>query len=97
MIGVIDKRPGLGARPVEVNNMRIICDQCNQSITGTLKRVTGNFNLHPHCLIQFAGELKTSRLPKLTGTESSIPVWVQLKKTALAASLELVQSSIPVA
>jgi len=30
--------------------MRIICDHCNRPISGTVKRLAGNFNLHPDCL-----------------------------------------------
>jgi len=33
--------------------MRIICDHCDQPISGTVKRLPGNFNLHPDCLAQF--------------------------------------------
>jgi hypothetical protein len=30
--------------------MRIICDHCSRPISGTVKRLAGNFNLHPDCL-----------------------------------------------
>jgi hypothetical protein len=33
--------------------MRIICDHCDRPISGTVKRLPGNFNLHPDCLAQF--------------------------------------------
>lgn len=29
--------------------MRIICDHCSQPISGTVKRVAGNINLHLAC------------------------------------------------
>ena len=30
--------------------MRIICDHCSRPISGIVKRVSGNLNLHPDCL-----------------------------------------------
>jgi hypothetical protein len=38
--------------------MRIICDHCIRPISGTVKRLAGNFNLHPHCLTQLGKEPK---------------------------------------
>ena len=38
--------------------MRIICDHCSQPMYGTVKRVTGNFNLHPDCLAQLDRQAK---------------------------------------
>lgn len=38
--------------------MRIICDHCSRPISGTVKRVAGNFNLHPDCLAQLGKEAK---------------------------------------
>jgi len=38
--------------------MRIICDHCDQPISGTVKRFPGNFNLHPDCLAQFGKDFK---------------------------------------
>ena len=38
--------------------MRIICDHCDQPISGTVKRFPGNFNLHPDCLAQFGKDVK---------------------------------------
>ncbi|CAN5848449.1 hypothetical protein BH18ACI4_BH18ACI4_17300 [soil metagenome] len=32
--------------------MLIICDHCSRPISGTVERVTGNFNLHRDCLAQ---------------------------------------------
>ena len=33
--------------------MRIICDQCDRPIAGTVERSSGNFNLHPECVTPF--------------------------------------------
>ena len=38
--------------------MRIICDHCNQPISGTVKRLAGNFNLHPDCLTELGKDPK---------------------------------------
>ncbi len=38
--------------------MRIICDHCNRSISGTVKRLAGNFNLHPDCLAYLGKETR---------------------------------------
>jgi hypothetical protein len=38
--------------------MRIICDHCGSPISGTVKRVPGNFTLHPDCLAQLGKEPK---------------------------------------
>lgn len=32
--------------------MRIICDHCDDPISGTVKRLAGSLNLHPDCLVQ---------------------------------------------
>ena len=32
--------------------MRIICDHCDNPISGTVRRLAGNLNLHPDCLVQ---------------------------------------------
>jgi len=85
VIAVINKAPKC-APSVEVNKMRIICDQCNQPISGTVKRVTGHFNLHPHCVTQFAGELNTARLSIRSGFQSSNRNLVSLKINPLASS-----------
>jgi hypothetical protein len=36
--------------------MRIICDHCSQPVSGTVKRVPGNLNLHPDCLAHLRDE-----------------------------------------
>ncbi len=38
--------------------MRIICDHCDRPISGTVKRLAGNFNLHPDCMAELAKETK---------------------------------------
>jgi hypothetical protein len=38
--------------------MRIICDHCGRPMSGTVERVSGNFNLHPDCLAQLGKEAK---------------------------------------
>ncbi len=54
--------------------MRIICDHCNRPISGTVKKLAGNFNLHPDCLAYLGKE--TRRQPTVDfvgpGSESSI-------------------------
>ena len=71
--------------------MRIICDQCDQPISGIVKRFSGNFNLHPDCLEQFAGELNTSNPSTRPSQESSMAALVRWKQDALV-SLELVKA-----
>ena len=65
--------------------MRIICDQCEQPISGTVKRVSGNFNLHPDCLIQFAEELNSSNLSARPDRELSMAALVRWKQNALSS------------
>ena len=36
--------------------MRIICDECGHPVSGTVKRVPGNLNLHPECLARLGKE-----------------------------------------
>jgi len=38
--------------------MRIICDHCDRPISGTVKRLPENFNLHPDCLAEFGKDFK---------------------------------------
>jgi hypothetical protein len=38
--------------------MRIICDHCSLPISGTVKRLAGNFNLHPDCLAYLGKETR---------------------------------------
>ena len=58
--------------------MRIICDHCSWPIFGTVERVAGNFNLHPHCLAQLGKE------PKLESTAVSR----QNQESSVIASVE---------
>jgi hypothetical protein len=67
--------------------MRIICDQCDQPISGTVKRVSGILNLHPDCLIDSAEELNTSNLSPRPGKHFSMAALVQWKQAALVPSL----------
>jgi len=43
--------------------MRIICDHCSRTIGGTVKRLAGNLNLHPHCLAEPHKEAKRDPAP----------------------------------
>jgi hypothetical protein len=47
--------------------MRIICDHCSQPISGTVKRVAGNFNFHLVC----------AEVGKEAKQESTVPSWRQ--------------------
>lgn len=69
--------------------MRIICDQCDQPISGTVERFSGNFNLHPECLTQFAGELQASNPSKLPVQELSMSALVNWKQRARITSQAL--------
>lgn len=58
--------------------MRIICDHCNRDINGTVKRVAGNFNLHPQCAAQLGNAQQESTALLCLRQESLIstsPVW----------------------
>lgn len=37
-------------------DMRIICDHCGHPVSGTVKRVPGNLNLHPECFTRLGNE-----------------------------------------
>ena len=63
--------------------MRILCDQCEQPICGTVKKLSGNFNLHPDCLAQFTEDLNTSS--SSTRPEQEFPL----------ASVETVETKVP--
>lgn len=66
--------------------MRIICDQCDQPIYGTVKKVSGNFNLHPECLIHCAEELGTANVSPHLGQQSSTVALTRWKQNALVAA-----------
>lgn len=36
--------------------MRIICDHCGHPVSGTVKKVPGNLNLHPECVARLGNE-----------------------------------------
>ena len=38
--------------------MRIICDHCERPISGTVKQLAGNFNLHPDCMTELGKETR---------------------------------------
>ena len=63
--------------------MRIICDQCEQPISGTVKRVSGHFNLHPDCLLDSAEELSTSNL---SSHQPSMVALIKWKQNALLSA-----------
>jgi hypothetical protein len=72
--------------------MRIICDQCDQPISGTVKRVSGNFNLHPHCLPEFTEELNTY-FPSTYRRQEFALVWLgKWKQESLVSTREFVKS-----
>ena len=53
--------------------MRIICDHCSQPISGTVKRLAGNFNLHPDCLAQLGkGPKREAAVDSWQSQESSM-------------------------
>ncbi len=67
--------------------MRIICDHCIRPISGTVKRLAGNFNLHPDCLVQLGKDPRAgSKSVTRCSTESSIGPFVE-KSEALTLSL----------
>jgi hypothetical protein len=62
--------------------MRIICDHCSLPIAGTVKRLAGNFNLHPECLAQQRKEAKRgSSVASSRSQDSSIGSLVDWKGT----------------
>ena len=55
------------------NDMRIICDHCVRPISGTVKRLAGNFNLHPDCLVELGKDPRPrSKAVTRCSTESSM-------------------------
>ena len=51
--------------------MRIICDHCDRPISGTVKRLPGNFNLHPDCLPQFGKDFKPASSAVTSASQES--------------------------
>lgn len=62
-----------GANIKEID-VRIICDHCNHPVFGTVKRVSGNLNLHPQCLAQLGSETK----------QQSTSVWGRSQESSFA-------------
>jgi hypothetical protein len=70
--------------------MRIICDHCSFPISGTVKRVAGNFNLHPDCLAQLSKEAKhDSTGVSCRNQEPSVGTLVEWKGTVPGVSREM--------
>jgi hypothetical protein len=73
--------------------MRIICDHCDRPISGTVKRLTGNFNLHPACLAQFGKDFKhASTAVTSASQESSIGTLVEWGQSVLSVQERLGKS-----
>ncbi len=69
--------------------MKIICDHCTKDIAGTVKRVPGNFNLHPQCLTELGLETKDeSTALSLRGDELSVSTSPVLKASTPGLSLQ---------
>ena len=70
--------------------MRIICDHCDLRISGTVKRLPGNFNLHPDCFAQFDKDFEHG-LSAVTwnSQESSIGTLVEWKQSLECLSREV--------
>ena len=74
--------------------MRIICDHCGDPVAGTVKRTTGNLNLHPDCLAELGAEAK----PELTAVswrsgESSVSMLLERMLTKPSSSRDGIQGS----
>ncbi len=70
--------------------MRIICDHCDRPISGTVKRLPGNFKLHPDCLAQFGKDFKhASSAVTSASQESSIGTLVECKQSPQCVSREV--------
>jgi hypothetical protein len=68
--------------------MRIICDHCSRPISGTVKRLAGNFNLHPDCLTQLGKETRQATAVSWLSQEFSIGTLEEWKGSVAAASRE---------
>jgi len=69
--------------------MRIICDHCSRPISGTVKRVAGNFNLHPDCQAQLSKEARQATAVSCLSQEFSIGTLEEWKGSIPAVSLEM--------
>jgi hypothetical protein len=68
--------------------MRIICDHCNQPISGTVKRLAGNFNLHPECLAELGKDPK-QKSTAVSWQESSIGTLMEWRGSVPGVSREM--------
>jgi hypothetical protein len=70
--------------------MRIICDHCNQPISGTVKRLAGNFNLHPECMAELGKDPKReSTAVSWQSQESSIGTLLEWRGSVPGFSREM--------
>jgi hypothetical protein len=70
--------------------MRIICDHCSQPISGTVKRLAGNLNLHPDCLAQLGkGPKRESAADSWQSQESSIDTVLEWRGISSSVSREM--------
>jgi len=66
--------------------MRIICDNCSRPISGAVKRLAGNFNLHPDCQAQLGKDTRRQSPAVLCwGQEPSIGALEEWKSTGCFA------------
>jgi hypothetical protein len=71
------------------NDMRIICDHCSRPISGAVKRLAGNFNLHPDCLVLLGKDPKhESTAASWQSLEFSTGTLAEWREAVPGASLE---------
>ena len=68
--------------------MRIICDHCSRPISGTVKRLAGNFNLHPDCVAQLGKETRQVTAVSRLSQEFSIGTLEEWRGSVPGASCE---------
>ncbi|MBA2702987.1 MAG: hypothetical protein H0U60_03945 [Blastocatellia bacterium] len=51
--------------------MRIICDHCDHPISGAVKLLAGNLNLHPDCLAELSKETNIATWGTLQDRQAS--------------------------
>ncbi len=70
--------------------MRIICDHCSRPISGTVKRLAGNFNLHTDCLAELGKDpRRESTAASLQSLESSNGTLLEWRGTSSRVSREM--------
>ena len=70
--------------------MRIICDHCSRPISGTVKRLAGNFNLHPDCLAYLGKQTRCqSTAVSWRSQEASIGTLEEWKRSVPGVSREM--------